>query len=168
MPPKPCTVGLPVPGFDADVFDDEGKSARQGYLVIKKPWPSMTRGILKNRKKFNELYWSKYKNVWYHGDVVSIDSDGLWYILGRADDVIKISGHRIESVEIEAAIAVHPAAAEAMVMGVPDELKGQSIVAHVILKKEYENCIRDREGVSRLKSEIMQCIENSIGKGRPE
>lgn len=164
MPLKPCTVGLPVPGFDADVFDDEGKSARQGYLVIKKPWPSMTRGILKNRKKFNELYWSKYRNVWYHGDVVSIDSDGLWYILGRADDVIKISGHRIGSVEIEAAIAVHPAAAEAMVMGVPDELKGQSIVAHVVLKKEYENCIRDREGVSRLKSEIMQCIENSIGK----
>jgi acetyl-CoA synthetase len=164
MPLKPCTVGLPVPGFDADVFDDKGKSARQGYLVIKKPWPSMTRGILKNRKKFNELYWSKYKNVWYHGDVVSIDSDGLWYILGRADDVIKISGHRIGSVEIEVAIAVHPAAAEAMVMGVPDELKGQSIVAHVVLRKEYENCIRDREGVSRLKGEIMQCIENSIGK----
>ena len=84
--------------------------------------------------------------------------------MGRADDVIKISGHRIGSVEIEAAIAVHPAAAEAMVMGVPDELKGQSIVAHVVLRKEYENCIRDREGVSRLKKEIMQCIENSIGK----
>lgn len=83
-------------------------------------------------------------------------------LLGRADDVIKISGHRIGSVEIEAAIAVHPAVAEAMVMRVPDELKGQSIVAHVVLKKEYENCIRDRE-VSRLKSEIMQCIENNIG-----
>ena len=100
---KPCTVGCPVPGFDADIFDDEGKPAKQGYLVIKKPWPSMTRGILKNRDKFMEIYWSKYKDTWYHGDVVSKDSDGLWYILGRADDIIKISGHRIGSSELEAA-----------------------------------------------------------------
>ncbi|MDQ3839541.1 MAG: AMP-binding protein [Thermoproteota archaeon] len=164
MPLKPCTVGFPVPGFDADIFDDEGKSAKQGYLVIKKPWPSMTRGILKDHERFNELYWSKYKNVWYHGDIVSIDSDGLWYILGRADDVIKVSGHRIGSVEIEAAITAHPAVAEAMAIGVPDRLKGQSIVAHVILKKEYENCAKNREGIFRLRREIMQCIENSIGK----
>lgn len=135
MPLKPCTVGCPVPGFDADVFDDEGKPAKQGYLVIKKPWPSMTIGILKNRDKFIEIYWSKYKDTWYHGDVVSIDSDGLWYILGRADDIIKISGHRIGSAEIEAAITSHPAVAEAMAIGVPDELKGQSIVAIYNLEK---------------------------------
>jgi acetyl-CoA synthetase len=161
---KPCTVGLPVPGFDADIFDDEGKSAKQGYLVIKKPWPSMTRGILKDHEKFNELYWSKYKNIWYHGDVVCIDSDGFWYILGRADDVIKVSGHRIGSIEIEAAITAHPAVAEAMAIGVPDRLKGQSIVAHVILKKEYEKCTRNIKGIIRLRREIIQCIENSIGK----
>jgi acetyl-CoA synthetase len=164
MPPKPCTVGFPVPGFDADIFDDEGKSAKQGYLVIKKPWPSMTRGILKDHEKFNELYWSKYKNIWYHGDVVSIDSDGFWYILGRSDDVIKVSGHRIGSTEIEAAITAHPAVAEAMAIGVPDRLKGQSIVAHVILKKEYEKCTRNMKGIIRLRREIIQCIENSIGK----
>ena len=164
MPLKPCTVGFPVPGFDADIFDDEGKSAKQGYLVIKKPWPSMTRGILKDHEKFNELYWSKYKNIWYHGDVVSIDSDGFWYILGRADDVIKVSGHRIGSIEIEAAITAHPAVAEAMAIGVPDRLKGQSIVAHVILKKEYEKCTRNIKGIIRLRREIIQCIEDSIGK----
>jgi acetyl-CoA synthetase len=164
MPLKPCTVGFPVPGFDADIFDDEGKSAKQGYLVIKKPWPSMTRGILKDHEKFNELYWSKYKNIWYHGDVVYIDSDGFWYILGRADDVIKVSGHRIGSFEIEAAITAHPAVAEAMAIGVPDRLKGQSIVAHVILKKEYEKCTRNIKGIIGLKREIIQCIENSIGK----
>jgi acetyl-CoA synthetase len=164
MPLKPCTVGFPVPGFDADIFDDEGKSAKQGYLVIKKPWPSMTRGILKDHEKFNELYWSKYKNIWYHGDVVSIDSDGFWYILGRADDVIKVSGHRIGSIEIEAAITAHPAVAEAMAIGVPDRLKGQSIVVHVILKKEYEKCTRNINGIIRLRQEIIQCIENGIGK----
>jgi acetyl-CoA synthetase len=76
MPLKPCTVEFPIPGFDADVFDDEGKSAKHGYIVIKKPWPSMTREILKNHKKFNELYWSKYNDIWYHGDVVYVDSDG--------------------------------------------------------------------------------------------
>ena len=164
MPLKPCTVGFPVPGLDADIFDDEGKSAKQGYLVIKKPWPSMTRGILKDHEKFNELYWSKYKNIWYHGDVVSIDSDGFWYILGRADDVIKVSGHRIGSIEIEAAITAHPAVAEAMAIGVPDRLKGQSIVVHVILKKEYEKCTRNIKGIIRLRQEIIQCIENGIGK----
>jgi acetyl-CoA synthetase len=92
MPLKPCTVGCPVPGFYADILM---MKVKQGYLVIKKPWPSMTRGILKNRDKFMEIYWSKYKDTWYHGDVVSKDSDGLWYKLGRTDDIIKISGHRI-------------------------------------------------------------------------
>jgi acetyl-CoA synthetase len=164
MPLKPCTVGFPVPGFDADIFDDEGKSAKQGYLVIKKSWPSMTRGILKDHEKFNDQYWSKYKNIWYHGDIVYIDSDGFWYILGRADDVIKVSGHRIGSIEIEAAITAHPAVAEAMAIGVPDRLKGQSIVAYVIVKKEYEKCARNREGIIKLRREIIQCIEDGIGK----
>jgi acetyl-CoA synthetase len=164
MQPKPCTVGFPVPGFDADIFDDEGRSAKRGYLVIKKAWPSMTRGILKDHEKFNELYWSKYKNIWYHGDVAYIDSDGFWYIVGRADDIIKVSGHRIGSVEIEAAITAHPAVAEAMVIGVPDSLKGQSIVVHVILKKEYENCTRNGEGIIRLRREIIMCVENGIGR----
>ena len=163
MPLKPCTVGCPVPGFDADIFDDEGKPAKQGYLVIKKPWPSMTRGILKNRDKFMEIYWSKYKDTWYHGDVVSKDSDGLWYILGRADDIIKISGHRIGSSELEAAITSHPAVAEAMAIGVPDMLKGQSIVAYIILKKEYQSSNKNSEAESKLRGEIIQSVVNGIG-----
>jgi acetyl-CoA synthetase len=164
MPPRPCTVGFPVPGFDADIFDDEGRSDKQGYLVIKKAWPSMTRGILKDHEKFSEIYWSKYKNIWYHGDVVYIDSEGFWYILGRADDIIKVSGHRIGSIEIETAITAHPAVAEAMAIGVPDSLKGQSIVVHVILKKEYENCTRNGEGIIRLRQEIIKRVENGIGR----
>ena len=163
MPLKPCTVGCPVPGFDADIFDDEGKPSKQGYLVIKKPWPSMTRGILKNRDKFMEIYWSKYKDTWYHGDVVSKDSDGLWYILGRADDIIKISGHRIGSAELEAAITSHPAVAEAMAIGVPDKLKGQSIVAYIILKKEYQSSNKNSEAESKLRGEIIQSVVNGIG-----
>ena len=92
--------------------------------------------------KFNKLYWSKNKDIWYHGDLVSVDSNRFWYILGRADDVIKTSWNRIGSVKIEATITAHLAVAEAMAIGVPDELKGQSIVAYVVLKREYENCKR--------------------------
>jgi acetyl-CoA synthetase len=165
MPLKPCTVGLPVPGFDADILDDEGNKVKKGYLVIKKPWPSMTRGLLNDRKKFIETYWSKYKDMWYHGDLAFIDSDGLWHILGRVDDVIKTSGHRIGSAEIEAAVASHSAVAEATAIGIPDELKGQSIVVYVILKREYF----DKGDDSNLKNEIMQTVEDVIGKfARPE
>jgi acetyl-CoA synthetase len=165
IPLKPCTVGLPIPGFDADVLDDEGNRVKKGYLVIKKPWPSMTRGLLNDWKKFIETYWSKYKDIWYHGDLAFIDSDGLWYILGRVDDVIKTSGHRIGSAEIEAAATSHRAVAEAIAIGIPDEVKGQSIVVYIILKREYF----DKGNDSNLKNEIMQTVEDVIGRfARPE
>jgi acetyl-CoA synthetase len=116
-----------------------------------------------------EIYWSKFKGTWYHGDVVSKDSDGLWYILGRADDIIKISGHRIGSAELEAAITSHPAVAEAMTIGVPDKLKGQSIVAYIILKKEYQSSNKNSEAESKLRGEIIQSVVNGIGNfARPE
>ena len=165
IPLKPCTVGLPIPGFDADVLDDEGNRVKKGYLVIKKPWPSMTRGLLNDWKKFIETYWSKYKDMWYHGDLAFIDSDGLWYILGRVDDVIKTSGHRIGSAEIEAAATSHRAVAEAIAIGIPDEVKGQSIVVYIILKREYF----DKGNDTNLRNEIMQIVEDVIGRfARPE
>ena len=161
MPLKPCTVGCQIPGFDADVFDDSGKGASEGYLVIKKPWPSMTRGLLNNPDRFIDTYWSKYKDVWYHGDIVLVDSDGLWYMRGRADDVIKVAGHRIGSAEIEAAAASHPAVAEALVVGRPDELKGESIVVCIVVK---DGCKADD-----LADDIIKRVEESIGKfARPE
>ena len=161
MPLKQCTVGCQIPGFDADVFDDSGNKVSEGYLVIKKPWPSMTRGLLNNPDRFIQTYWSKYKGVWYHGDIVLVDSDGLWYMRGRADDVIKVAGHRIGTAEVEAAAASHPAVAEAVAVGRPDELKGEAIVVCVVVK--------DGHRAGNLKEEIVRRVEESIGKfARPE
>jgi acetyl-CoA synthetase len=157
MPLKECTVGCPIPGFDAAVFDDEGRSISEGegYLVIRKPWPSMTRGVLNNPGRFTDSYWSRYKDVWYHGDMVLIDSDGLWYMRGRADDVIKVSGHRIGTAEIEDAAASHPAVAEALAIGKPDDLTGESIVLCVVLK--------DGTNADQVKSELVKNVEKAIG-----
>jgi acetyl-CoA synthetase len=161
MPLKQCTVGCQIPGFDADVFDDSGKSANEGYLVIKKPWPSMTRGLLNNPDRFIETYWSKYEDVWYHGDLVLVDSDGLWYMRGRADDMIKVAGHRIGTAEIEEVAASHPAVAEAVAVSRPDEVKGEQIVVCIVVK--------DGHNFGNLKGEIVRRVEESIGRfARPE
>jgi acetyl-CoA synthetase len=159
---KPCTVGCPIPGFDADVFDDEGKHTNKGYLVIKKPWPSMTRGILNDESRFIETYWSKYKDVWYHGDLVFVDYDGLWYMQGRTDDIIKVAGHRIGSAEIEAAITSHPAVAEAVAIGMPDEVKGETIAVYAILNNKSLTCNAANSDVIR--NEIIKNIEDSVGR----
>jgi acetyl-CoA synthetase len=165
MPLRPCTVGCPIPGFDAGVLDESGRPASEGLLVIKKPWPSMSRGILNNPARFIETYWSKYgENVWYHGDIVLVDSDGLWYMRGRADDVIKVSGHRIGTAEVEAAAASHPAVAEAVAVGRPDDLKGEVIVICAVIKDSHHP--RDEK---LLKSEIAKKVEEAIGRfARPD
>ncbi len=159
----PCTVGCPVPGFDADVFDDVGKKTNEGYLVIKKPWPSMTRGLLNNSDRFIKTYWSKYENIWYHGDIVRINSDGLWYMRGRADDIIKVSGHRIGAAEIEAAAASHPRVAEVVAVGKPDEVKGEIVIVCIVVRDGYktDSCI--------LSDQIIERVEESIGRfARPQ
>jgi len=159
---KPCTVGCPVPGFDADIFDDMGNRVSQGYLVIKKPWPSMTRGLFDGPSRYLNTYWSKYKDVWYHGDLVLVNSDGLWYMQGRADDVIKVSGHRIGTAEVEAAATSHPAVAEAIAVGRPDELKGEAIVMYIVAKDDHklDNILAD---------EVTTRIEEAIGRfARPQ
>jgi acetyl-CoA synthetase len=162
MPLEPCTVGCPVPGFDADVFDEAGKRVKEGYLVIKKPWPSMTRGLLDNPYRFLETYWSKYKDVWHHGDIVLVNSDGLWYMRGRADDIIKVAGHRIGAAEVEAAATSHPAVAEAVAAGRPDELKGEAVVVCIVVKDGYE-------AGSVLADEIIKGVEELIGRfARPQ
>jgi acetyl-CoA synthetase len=162
MPLKPCTVGCPVPGFDADVFNDAGKRINEGYLVIKKPWPSMTRGLLDNPGKFLETYWSKYRDVWYHGDIVLVDSDGLWYMRGRTDDVIKVAGHRIGAAEVESAAASHPAVVEVVAVGRPDELRGEAVVLCIVVKDGYK-------ADNILAEEIIKRVEESTGRfARPQ
>lgn len=159
---KPCTVGCPIPGFDADVFDEEGNNTDKGYLVIKKPWPSMTRGILNDTGRFIETYWSKYKDVWYHGDLVFVDYDGLWYMQGRTDDIIKVAGHRIGSTEIEAAVTSHPAVAEAVAIGMPDEVKGETIAVYTVLNNKSST--RNVAYMDIIRNEIIKNVEDSIGR----
>ncbi|MFN4337336.1 MAG: acetate--CoA ligase [Candidatus Nitrosocaldus sp.] len=160
MPIKPCTVGVPVPGFDVDVVDENCKPVRgsKGYLIIRKPWPSMTRGILNDPSRYIEAYWSRFRGVWFHGDYASIDEDGLWYLHGRVDDVIKVAGHRLSSAELEAVLATHGAVAESAVISLPDELKGERIVAYVVLKPGY------KARYEMLRDELSRHVENSIGK----
>jgi len=138
-PLKPCAFSGPVPGMDADVFDEEGNPVRGevGELVVKKPWVGMTKGFWRDPERYINTYWSRWKGVWVHGDFAKIDEDNLWYILGRSDDTIKVAGKRIGPAEIESILVDHPAVVEAACIGVPDPLKGEEIVAFVVLGSNY-------------------------------
>ena len=135
-PLKPGAFAGPVPGMAADVFDERGTSVRGevGELVLLAPWPGMTRGFWHDRERYLETYWSRWPDVWVHGDWVEVDDDGLWYVRGRSDDTIKVAGKRLGPAEVESALVAHPAVAEAAAIGVPDALKGEALVAFVVLK----------------------------------
>lgn len=154
---KPSTVGIPCPGFQLDIFDENGKSVKEqdGYLVIKSPWPAMTRGLLNDNKRYLQTYWSRFENIWFHGDYVFVDKDGLWYMKGRADDVINVSGHRMSTAEIEHTTISHSDISDAAAVSIPDEITGEAIVLFVILegKKELE-----------LENKISNFISEKIGK----
>jgi acetyl-CoA synthetase len=137
---KPCAFSGPVPGMDADVVDEHGNSVynQVGELVIRKPWIGMTRGFWNDKQRYLDTYWSRFDDVWLHGDFAAIDEDGLWYILGRSDDTIKIAGKRIGPAEIESILNSHEAVSESAVIGVPHDIKGEEVVAFCVLKAEYE------------------------------
>ncbi len=138
---KPCTLRGPGLGMDIDVFDDYGKPIKEkmGHLVAKKPAPSMTRGFWNEPDRYIQTYWSKWPNIWYHGDWALIDNDGFWSLHGRSDDTIKIAGRRTGPAEIEAALIEHPAVSEAATIGVPDKIKGEDIVCFVVLNPDYDS-----------------------------
>ncbi len=139
-PLKPCTLRGPGLGMDVDVFNEEGRSVRGevGYLVCKKPAPSMTKGFLNDPERYLDTYFSKWPTVWNHGDWAYVDEDGYWFLRGRADDTIKVSGRRTGPAEIEAALLQHPAVSEAAVIGVPHDIKGEEVLCFVVLKPGYE------------------------------
>jgi len=127
---KPGSCTLPLPGIAADIVDEEGHSITKpnqgGYLVIKKPWPFMLRTIWGDEQRYLDTYWKKFNNKYYvAGDTAHRDEDGYFWIMGRADDVLKVSGHRLGTMEIESALVAHPRVAEAAVVGKPDEIKGE-------------------------------------------
>ena len=138
---KPCAFSGPVPGMAVDVIDAQGKPVRGevGELVIRQPWPGMTRGFWKDPDRYLATYWSRWPRTWYHGDFAMVDSaDGLWYILGRSDDTIKVAGKRVGPAEVESALVAHAAVQEAAAIGVPDDLKGEALVAFVILRPDHQ------------------------------
>ncbi len=134
-PLKPAAFAGPPPGIAADVVDDQGRPVRNavGELVVRAPWIGMTRGFWKDPERYEETYWSRFPDVWVHGDWAAIDEDGLWYILGRSDDTIKIAGKRVGPAEVESVLVEHRAVIEAAAIGVPDELKGQALVCFCVL-----------------------------------
>jgi acetyl-CoA synthetase len=136
-PMKPCAFSGPLPGMAADVVDENGNSVRGrvGELVLRQPWIGMTRGFWNDPQRYLETYWSRFPDVWVHGDWAMVDEDGLWYILGRSDDTIKLGGKRLGPAEIESILTAHPAVAEAAAIGVPDELKGEALVCFCVLKR---------------------------------
>ena len=135
---KPGSAMTAIPGIDAEVVDDEAHPVGNGgggYLVLTEPWPSMLRGIWGDNDRYVETYWSRWKGLYFAGDGAKLDDDGAIWLLGRVDDVMNISGHRISTTEVESALVSHPAVAEAAVVGAADETTGQGIVAFVILRE---------------------------------
>ncbi len=159
LPLKPGSATLPLPGIDAEVVDDSGNPVppdTKGYLVIKKPWPGMLMGIYKDPDRYKETYWSRFKGMYYTADYAMKDGEGYFWLLGRADEILKVAGHRIGTAEIESAVVSTPFAAEAAVASVSDPIKGEAIVLFVILKEGYNPD-------ESLKKKIIDSIRSLIG-----
>jgi acetyl-CoA synthetase len=133
---KPCTLGGPAPGMATEVVDENGVPVRgrKGYLVCTAPSPSMTRGIWNDPQRYLETYWSRFPGMWYHGDWASVDQDGHWMLPGRADESMNVAGRKVGPAEVEDAMMQHPGVAEAAVIGVPDEVKGEAIVGYAVAR----------------------------------
>jgi acetyl-CoA synthetase len=158
-PLKPCAFCGPPPGMAADVVDETGNPVRNvvGELVIRQPWIGMTRGFWKDPERYLETYWSRLPDTWVHGDFAAIDDDGQWFILGRSDDTIKVAGKRVGPAEVENVLVSHPAVAEAAAIGVPDEIKGQVVVAFATL---HPGTTPDEA----LRTELQQLVIKELGK----
>ena len=160
IPLKPGSATLPIPGLNIEVVDEDGNEVEpetKGSLIIKNPWPGMLLGLWKDTEKYKDVYWSKFESLYYPGDYAIKDSDGYLWLLGRSDDVLKVAGHRIGTAELESSIVSHRDVAESAVCGIPDEVKGESIIAFVMLK-ENVNTTEDE-----LRSELRDTIRTQIG-----
>jgi len=156
-PQKPMVFSGPVLGMDADVYDETGQPVRDavGELVVRQPWPGMTRGFWRDPERYLETYWSRWPGVWVHGDWAKVDADGFWYILGRSDDTIKVAGKRVGPAEVESAVVAHPAVAEAAAIGVPDEVKGEAVVCFAVLRHGVERSEDLRAAIRRQVVEML-------------
>lgn len=142
VPMKPGSATLTIPGMEADIYNEAGETVprgTQGFLVLKQPWPAMLRTLYKDDERYVDTYWSQYEGVYFTGDAATMDEDGYLWIVGRVDDVINVSGHRIGTAEVESCLVEHASVAEAAVIGIPHEVRGESIVAFVTLIEGFES-----------------------------
>jgi acetyl-CoA synthetase len=159
IPMKPGSATLPVPGIDIAIVDETGKyvnSNTKGYLVIKKPWPGMLMTLWNDDEKYQNVYWNRFPGSYYSGDFALSDTDNYIWLLGRSDDVLKVAGHRLSTMELESAFVSFTAVAEAAVTSKPDEKKGESIVAFLVLKTSHQ-------ASEHLRQDLIKHIRNTIG-----
>ncbi len=159
VPMKPGSATFAIPGLEAEIFNGAGKPVprgTQGFLVLKNPWPAMLRSLYNDDERYVDTYWSQYEGVYFTGDAATMDDDGYLWITGRVDDVINVSGHRIGTAEVESCLVEHPSVAEAAVIGIPHEIRGEIIVAFVTLIEGFE-------GSDGLERELKAHVTKKIG-----
>jgi acetyl-CoA synthetase len=158
-PLKPCSFTGPIPGMDAEVYDERGEPVRGavGELVLRQPWPGMTRGFWRDPERYLDTYWSRWPDTWVHGDFIEVDGDGFWFIQGRSDDTIKVAGKRVGPAEVETALVAHPAVTEAAAVGVPHDLKGETVACFCVLAP-------GTEGSDGLREELSSVVTVALGK----
>jgi acetyl-CoA synthetase len=172
---KPGSAMRALPGISAKIVDDDGNELQHstehsepatGYLVLDKPWPAMLRTIWGDNQRYIETYWEKFQNRFYvAGDGAHRDADGYFWIMGRIDDVLKVSGHRLGTMEVESALVAHPRVAESAVVGRPHDVKGESIFAYVVLRGERPT----GEEATRLAAELREWVGKQLGAiAKPE
>jgi acetyl-CoA synthetase len=172
VPTKPGSATRPFFGIQPEVVTREGVAVPKGsggLLVVRKPWPSMARTIYGDAERYQQTYWSDVEGCYFTGDGARQDADGYFWLMGRVDDVLNVSGHRLGTMEVESALVAHPAVAEAAVVGRPDDLKGQAIVAFVSLEAAHSSAATTPEALTALKEELKKWVAKEIGSlARPE
>ena len=157
---KPTTLRGPALGMDVDVWGPDGRPVgpgEVGELVCKKPWPAMTRGVWKDPDRYLRTYWSRWPDVWVHGDWATVDEDGFWFLHGRSDDTMNVAGKRLGPAEVESALAHHPAVSESAAVGVPNRIKGESIWSFVVTKP-------GADPTDALAAELKAVVAEHLGK----
>jgi len=159
QPLSPCSLGGPSLGMAVDVFDDSGRSVRGevGELVCTKPWPGMTRGLWGDPDRYLDTYWSRWPDVWWHGDWASVGDDGQWFLHGRSDDTIKVAGKRLGPAEVETVLVEHPGVVEAAAVGLPDDVKGEALWCYVVPGGGIETS-------DELRSELVTLVSDALGR----
>ncbi|MCJ7714513.1 AMP-binding protein, partial [Candidatus Bathyarchaeota archaeon] len=159
VPLKPGSATYPLPSIQAEVYDDKGQpvtAGNKGFLVIKSPWPGMLQTLWKDPERFKQTYFGRWENLYYTGDYAVKDKDDYFWLLGRADEVLKVAGHRLGTVEIESALVSHPSVSEAAVMGKEDAVKGEVPVAFIVLRSGFEPS-------DELRTQLIKHVRTTIG-----